>query len=49
MEISVLATDHSMNMHAKNSEYEHAQKFLEKYSKILICGILYNALWSNKE
>jgi hypothetical protein len=49
MEIFVLATDHDMNMHAKNSEYEHEHKFIEKYSKVLLYEILYNALLSNKE
>jgi hypothetical protein len=34
MEIFVLATDHEMNMHAKNSEYEHAHIFQEKYFKV---------------
>jgi hypothetical protein len=50
MEIFVLVTDHDMNMHAcKYLEYEHAQIFLEKYSMVLLCEILYNALLRNKE
>jgi hypothetical protein len=49
MEIFVLATDHDMNMHAKNSECEHAHIFIEKYSKVLLYEILYNSLLSNKE
>jgi hypothetical protein len=47
LEIFVLATNHDMNMHAKI--YEHAHIFLEKYYKILLCEILYNALLSNKQ
>jgi hypothetical protein len=49
MEFFVLATDHDMNMHAKNSEYAYAHIFIEKYSKVLLYEILYNALLSNKE
>jgi hypothetical protein len=49
MEIFVLAIDYDMNMHAKNSEYEHAHIFIEKFSNVLIYEILYNALLINKE
>jgi hypothetical protein len=49
MEIFVLATDHDMNIHAKKLEYEHAHIFIEKYSKVLLYEILYNALLTNKE
>jgi hypothetical protein len=45
MEIFILSTHNDMN----NSEYEHAHILIEKYSKVLLYVILYNALLSKKE
>jgi hypothetical protein len=49
METFVLANDHDMNTHAKNSEYEHAHIFIEKYFNVLLYVILHNVLLSKKE
>jgi hypothetical protein len=49
MEIFVLATDHDMNLHAKIQSMNMHIHFQKNTQRFLLYGILYNALWRNKE
>jgi hypothetical protein len=49
MEIFALASYRDMNMHAKIQSMNMHIYFYKKYSKVLICEILYNVLLSNRE